>query len=59
MKDEKDEAKLSEEDEALRSQLLDSLDIAMDTKTKNDIRQKAVDRLCDEVQKSTGELANL
>ncbi|GMH48092.1 hypothetical protein TrRE_jg8589 [Triparma retinervis] len=59
VKDEKDEAKLSEEDEALRSQLLDSLDIAMDTKTKNDIRQKAVDRLCDEVQKSTGSMTGV
>jgi hypothetical protein len=28
----------------------------MDVKTKDDIRQKAIDRLCDEVKKSTGEL---
>jgi len=48
------EVTMSEEDQQLKDRLIDSTDIASDTKSSKAIRQKAVDGICEEVRRRAG-----
>jgi len=53
------EVTMSEEDQQLKDRLIDSTDIASDTKSSKAIRQKAVDGICEEVKTSTGSMTGV